>query len=183
MIPLGLADGYRPARGNAQPRALLNGASVPISGVSHQRVELVLGHGDRKDPVLEAVVIKNIGKACRYDATNAEVDALELANRYHADERTQYAVANLVIVPEFYSPNDPLFAQQWHLDHTSIHSGTVGADIDVLEAWKISMPLYRRMEQNAQILEYKCVPFAEDAVYGHLRKGEDRTKPTMKNLH
>lgn len=49
--------------------------------------------------------------------------------------------------------------------------------------WTISMPLYRRMEQNAQILEYKCVPFAEDAVYGHLRKGRDRTKPTMKNLH
>jgi hypothetical protein len=49
--------------------------------------------------------------------------------------------------------------------------------------WTISMPLYRRVEQNAQILEYKCVPFAEDAVYGHLRMGEDRTKPTMKNLH
>src|SRR5262245_12632369 len=36
--------------------------------------------------------------------------------------------------------------------------------------WKISMPLYRRIEKNAQILEYKCVEFAEDAIYGHLRK-------------
>jgi hypothetical protein len=36
--------------------------------------------------------------------------------------------------------------------------------------WKISMPLYRRIEKNAQVLEYKCVEFAEDAIYGHLRK-------------
>ena len=36
--------------------------------------------------------------------------------------------------------------------------------------WKISMPLYRRIEKSAQVLEFKCVEFAEDAVYGALRK-------------
>ena len=36
--------------------------------------------------------------------------------------------------------------------------------------WKISMPLYRRIEKNAQVLEFKCVEFAEDVVYGALRK-------------
>jgi hypothetical protein len=36
--------------------------------------------------------------------------------------------------------------------------------------WKISMPLYRRKERNAQVLEFKCVEFSEDAIYGHLRK-------------
>jgi len=36
--------------------------------------------------------------------------------------------------------------------------------------WKISMPLYRMVEKNAQILEYKCVEFAEDVIYGKLRK-------------
>jgi hypothetical protein len=36
--------------------------------------------------------------------------------------------------------------------------------------WKISMPLYRRVERNAQIMEYKCPEFAEEALYGHLRK-------------
>ncbi len=25
--------------------------------------------------------------------------------------------------------------------------------------WKISMPLYRRMEKNAQLMEFNCVPF------------------------
>jgi len=32
------------------------------------------------------------------------------------------------------------------------------------------MPLYRRLEKNAQVLEFKCVEFAEELMYGHLRK-------------
>jgi hypothetical protein len=36
--------------------------------------------------------------------------------------------------------------------------------------WKMSMPLYRRVEANAQILEFRCVEFVEDLIYGHLRK-------------
>ena len=36
--------------------------------------------------------------------------------------------------------------------------------------WKMSMPLYRRLEKNAQLLEYKCVEFAEELMYGPLRK-------------
>ena len=36
--------------------------------------------------------------------------------------------------------------------------------------WRISMPLYRRLEPNMQILEYRCIEFAEEFLYGHLRK-------------
>ena len=36
--------------------------------------------------------------------------------------------------------------------------------------WKISMPLYRRVEKNARLLEYKCVEFAEELLYGPLSK-------------
>ena len=37
-------------------------------------------------------------------------------------------------------------------------------------SWKIRMPLYRRLEKDAKVLEYKCVEFAEELLYGHLRK-------------
>jgi hypothetical protein len=36
--------------------------------------------------------------------------------------------------------------------------------------WKIAMPLYRRLEPNAQIMEYPCIEFAEEFMYGHVRK-------------
>ena len=37
--------------------------------------------------------------------------------------------------------------------------------------WKIRMPLYRRLDENMQLLEFKCVEFVEELMYGHLRKG------------
>jgi len=36
--------------------------------------------------------------------------------------------------------------------------------------WKISMPLYRRVEPNVQLLEFKCVEFSEELLYGDLTK-------------
>ena len=36
--------------------------------------------------------------------------------------------------------------------------------------WKISMPLYRRAEKNARLVEYRCVEFAEELMYGGLTK-------------
>jgi len=37
-------------------------------------------------------------------------------------------------------------------------------------SWKISMPLYKRVEKNAQLLEFKCVEFAEELIYGQYKK-------------
>ena len=36
--------------------------------------------------------------------------------------------------------------------------------------WKISMPLYRRLEPNAQLTDFRCVEMVEETIYGHLRK-------------
>jgi len=52
--------------------------------------------------------------------------------------------------------------------------------------WKMSMPLYRRLEKNIQLLDYNCVAFSEELMCGHLRKvqtpeekaKEDSTLPT-----
>jgi hypothetical protein len=36
--------------------------------------------------------------------------------------------------------------------------------------WKISMPLYKHVEKNAQLLEFKCAEFTEELMYGQLRR-------------
>jgi hypothetical protein len=36
--------------------------------------------------------------------------------------------------------------------------------------WKISMPLYRWLEKDAQLLEFRCAEFVEELLYGPLRK-------------
>lgn len=39
-------------------------------------------------------------------------------------------------------------------------------------AWTIRMPLYRRMEENARLLEFNCVKFSEELLYGDLMTRE-----------
>jgi hypothetical protein len=36
--------------------------------------------------------------------------------------------------------------------------------------WTIAMPIYRRLEPNIQLLDYPCIDFTEEFLYGHLRK-------------
>ena len=36
--------------------------------------------------------------------------------------------------------------------------------------WKMSMPLYRRLERNAQLMDFKCVEFVEELMFGQWRK-------------
>lgn len=38
------------------------------------------------------------------------------------------------------------------------------------EPWTISMPLYRRVEANAQLMDFKCVEFVEELLYGEWRR-------------
>jgi hypothetical protein len=45
-------------------------------------------------------------------------------------------------------------------------------DSDVFtRPWKISLPLYRRLDKNVQLLDFKCVEFVEELLYGKHRKG------------
>lgn len=36
--------------------------------------------------------------------------------------------------------------------------------------WKMSMPLYRRLDKGIQLLDFKCVEFVEELMYGQWRK-------------
>jgi hypothetical protein len=53
---------------------------------------------------------------------------------------------------------------------TLLYEATIEDPKVFTRPWKMSMPLYRRTEPNAQIFEYKCVEFVEELMYGHLRK-------------
>ena len=38
------------------------------------------------------------------------------------------------------------------------------------EPWTIRMPLYRRIDDAARLMDFKCVEFVEELIYGHLRR-------------
>jgi hypothetical protein len=62
--------------------------------------------------------------------------------------------------------------ERWNLASPDVisYEATIEDPKTFTRPWKISLPIYRRLDKNAQVLEFKCVPFAEELVYGHLRK-------------
>ena len=69
-------------------------------------------------------------------------------------------------VVERYTPMSP-----YHL----IYEATIEDPAVYTRPWQIRVPLYKRIDENMQLLEYKCVEFAEELMYGHLRKDPDLT--------
>jgi hypothetical protein len=64
-------------------------------------------------------------------------------------------------VTERYTPMGPNHLQ---------YEATIDDPSTFSRPWTISMPLYRRMEPQAEVFEYKCVEFAEPLMYGDLLK-------------
>ena len=88
------------------------------------------------------------------------VDVRSLNGREWFDRAGNFSSENLHVV-ERYTATDPD-----HLDYqVTIEDPTV-----FTRPWKISMPLYRRVEKNLQPMEFKCVEFAEELIYHNLRK-------------
>ncbi|HLH44028.1 MAG TPA: hypothetical protein VKV74_13655 [Bryobacteraceae bacterium] len=62
--------------------------------------------------------------------------------------------------------------ERWSLadkDHLN-YEATIEDPKTFSRPWKIRMPIYRRVEKNAQLLEFKCVEFSEELLYGKYRK-------------
>jgi hypothetical protein len=74
------------------------------------------------------------------------------AGNYHSDA---------LHVVERYTPTTP-----YHL----MYEATIEDQKVFTRPWKISFPLYRRMEKDVQPLEFKCVPWTEELLFGRFRK-------------
>ena len=77
----------------------------------------------------------------------------------------------------YHGPNLVVEERYTLIDENHMQYEATIDDPDVFSRpWEIKIPLYRRMEDGARLLEYKCVEFGEDLLYDHLRKGYDGPK-------
>jgi len=72
-------------------------------------------------------------------------------------------------VGDYLSPNATVTERFTLMDHDHIrYNVTIDDPTIYSKPWKMEMVLYRRVEPNAQILDFRCVPFADLLVYGDL---------------
>jgi hypothetical protein len=60
---------------------------------------------------------------------------------------------------------------------TMLYEATIEDPKTFSRPWKVSMPLYRHIEKDAHLMEFQCIPFSEDILYGHLRKQSANSNP------
>ena len=42
--------------------------------------------------------------------------------------------------------------------------------------WTISLPLYRRIDRDMRLVEFKCQEYSEEILYGYLRQDEETAR-------
>ena len=93
------------------------------------------------------------GQTLVVEVTNHVADTwFDSAGNFHSDA---------LRVVERYTPTGP--------DHL-LYEAVIEDENVYTRPWTIRLPLYRRLEENMQLLEFKCVEFVEEMMYGHLRK-------------
>lgn len=141
----------------AQPFQIVQGAKTILIAYQYAGAVRTIPLGDAGESPAPSWMGWSSG---RFEGNSLVVDVTDFNDKTWFDRAGNYHSAALRVT-ERYTPR--------------------GADVLMYEAtiedpkvfsrpWKISMPLYRHLEKNAQLLEFRCVEYAEDMLYGDLRK-------------
>ena len=96
----------------------------------------------------------------RWDGDTLVVEVSELIEQTWLDRSGNFHSGGMTVT-ERYTPITP-----YHIEYEA----TITDPDTFTEPWTIALPLYKRMEEHAQVLEYRCVEMVEELIYGHLRK-------------
>jgi len=92
----------------------------------------------------------------RWDGDTLVVETIANDDRTWLDRAGNYH-SNAMVVTERFTP-----LSDYHVQYEA----TIEDPNVFSRPWTISMPLYRRVEPNAELLEFKCVEFSENLLYG-----------------
>ena len=98
-------------------------------------------------------------RAADWDGDTLVVDVVHFNDETWFDRAGNFHSDELHVV-ERYTPIDP--------DHIA-YEVTIEDPKVFTRPWKMSMPLYRRQEKNAQLLEYECYAFEWEKYYPYPR--------------
>lgn len=96
----------------------------------------------------------------RWDGDTLVVEVIANDSRTWLDRAGNYH-SNQMVVTERYTLIDENHIQ---------YEATIDDPVVFTRPWTLSMPLYRRVEPNAELLDYKCVEFSENMLYGEFLK-------------
>jgi hypothetical protein len=96
----------------------------------------------------------------RWDGDTLVVDVTSFNDRSWFDRAGNFHSEVLHLVERFTLMSPDLIRYEVTIEDPKVFTRT----------WRIAMPLYRRVEPNMQLLEFRCTEFVEEFMFGNLRK-------------
>jgi hypothetical protein len=96
----------------------------------------------------------------RWEGDTLVVDVTQFNDKTWFDRAGNFHSDALHVVERFTPITPDAFRYEVTIEDPKVFTGP----------WKIAMPIYRRLEPNIQLLDYQCIEFAEEFLYGNLRK-------------
>ncbi|RYG98062.1 MAG: hypothetical protein EON57_13000 [Alphaproteobacteria bacterium] len=137
------------------PFQIIQGGGDILMAYEYASANRVIQMGDIGIPPIDTWMGTSYG---RWEGNTLVVTTLSQNGETWLDRAGNFVAPTTTVIERF-TPMGPN-----HMDY----SVTFEDPEIYTKPWTIKMPLYRRMEKNAQLLEFKCVPFAEMYLYGDL---------------
>jgi len=96
----------------------------------------------------------------RWDGDTLVIETTGFNDRTWFDRAGNYHTDELKVTERFTRTSD----------HTIDYAATMEDPKIFTRPWTIRMPLYRRVGADANMLQFNCVEYVEELMYGHLRK-------------
>ncbi|MBI2188914.1 MAG: hypothetical protein HYU37_17585 [Acidobacteria bacterium] len=143
---------------------LQTAASDVLMAYEYASASRVIRMGPAEEPPVDTWMGQSTG---RWEGDTLVVDSTGFNDRSWFDRAGNFHSEALHLVERFTPVHADLIDYRATIEDPQVFT----------RPWTIQVPLYRRRDAVAQLLEFKCVEFVEELMYGHLVKPTGKEKP------
>jgi len=136
---------------------LQTGTSDILMAYEYASASRVITMGEAEPPPVDSWMGQSVG---RWEGDTLVVDVTGFNDQTWFDRAGNFHSEALHLVERFTPVHADLLDYRVTIEDPKVFT----------RPWTIQVPLYRRRDAVVQLLEFKCVEFVEELMYGHLRK-------------
>jgi hypothetical protein len=137
------------------PFQIIQGTGNILMVYSYATANRTIFFGKHVDPPVDSWMGRSEG---HWEGNTLVVQTTGFNGQAHLDRAGNFFSSALKVVERFTMESPTVIRYEATLTDPQTFSAP----------WSIRMPLYKHLEQNAELLEYKCVPFVEELLYKDL---------------
>lgn len=143
------------------PFQIVQGTGDILMVYSYATSNRLIHMSDHKEPPVDTWMGRSNG---RWEGDTLVIETTGFNARAHLDRAGNHFSSSLKVTERFDLENGNVLWYEATLEDPETYT----------RPWTIRMPLYRHVEDNAELLEHKCTPFVEELLYKDLELPEEQ---------